>query len=657
MKEINTNITGYGKDIIYVNSKYYMVSYNPAKVCVSEDLENWTEYALNSNYLKPKNIVYGNGVFVITGDGVSNALNTYIYTSTNGTTWTARTISSLSPASCDIEDLKFVNNKFVFCTNMSGYKNDDFGSYNYFYESKNGTSWTKHEFFIKTTGTIYAKSLTYNPKAKRYVRIGENGSVYTSNNLSSWIKRNSNISTNLNSIVYAKNKYVAVGNNGIILTSSDGITWEKQNSGINNNLLHVYYANGNFNVMGYNGTILQSLDGILWKNISITKIPIFYGAVFYNDKFVFVGNHNDNNKICIYYYSVERNITSDLRNDSIFFFSKNLDMLGIVDKVISLRWRRKFFEAGEFEIEMEITDYILNLIDLDVIVMRNNYTEAGIIDTIEYIDDRSNITVKISGNFLSSLLDRRIIKSTLNFSGNSIEGMNYIVNNMTALTSNFEVQTPTITSKAINFQATYKNVYDYMIRLSEYANVGFRLVPNVENKTYIFEHYTGTDRTNTNTNYQYTFSDDNLNVETSSLTISNKEKVNYVLVGGKGEGSERKMEEVTNGTPSGFNLFESFSDQKSLSDEDLTSTQYTNQLKDIGKSLFCDGTDNLDVSANCINDYKIKWDLGDVVNIDMKKWNRQITQRIIEVEEVIEENKKTLYPVFGSPLSKPWKDN
>jgi hypothetical protein len=52
--EKDTQITGGGRDISYIDGKYYLLSDNPAKVCVSEDLENWTEYLLNGNYLKPE---------------------------------------------------------------------------------------------------------------------------------------------------------------------------------------------------------------------------------------------------------------------------------------------------------------------------------------------------------------------------------------------------------------------------------------------------------------------------------------------------------------------------------------------------------------------------------------------------------------------------
>ena len=48
--EKNTHITGGGRGIIYVDGKYYMLSDSPAKVCISEDLETWTEYSLGDNY-------------------------------------------------------------------------------------------------------------------------------------------------------------------------------------------------------------------------------------------------------------------------------------------------------------------------------------------------------------------------------------------------------------------------------------------------------------------------------------------------------------------------------------------------------------------------------------------------------------------------------
>ena len=328
MNEINTNIYGNGKGIIYANGKYYMLSYSPAKVCVSEDLENWTEYNLNSNYIKPKDIICANGVFVISGDNgnTGSVGNTYIYTSNDGITWTARKLETYN-FSTNVYGLTFINNRIILMMNYAGVDSHLTPvNMNYFYESKDGISWKRHQLSTNSNVTC-AKSIAYNPKKKLYVRGGDKGSIYTSNNLNNWIKRKSGVTTNLNSIVYAKNKYIAVGNNGVILVSTDGISWSNRSreqksflasvvsSAIStlqpsslNNLLNIYYANGTYNIMGYNGTILQSMDGVSWKNISNINGTIFYGAVYYNDKFVYVGNYNQDHNISIYYYNISKKI-------------------------------------------------------------------------------------------------------------------------------------------------------------------------------------------------------------------------------------------------------------------------------------------------------------------------------------------------------------
>ena len=654
VKEKDSNVYGYGKDIIYVNGKYYMLSSNPAKVCVSEDLEEWTEYSLNINYLKPTNIAYGNGIFVITGEaGTTNS--TYIYTSTNGTNWTPRVLKSGLTYSYHSNTCKFVNNRFITTISVKWSRGDETVRLeNYFFESKNGINWTEHILNITTAPFSYTMDVAYGNGV--YVRVGTEGSIYTSSNLNKWEKRNSGVKEKLVGVSFGKGQFVVTGDKGTILTSKNGTNWTKQDSGTTNYLIRSKYANGMYIAIGYNGTILQSTDGVLWNNIS-KNTGVRYGLTYANERFVITGNYyNDDHTIPVFYFDVSRNLSADTEDSSLFFFDKNLNMLGIVDYFISLRWRRKYFEAGEFEIVLPVNEYTLNLVNKDVIVMRNNYTEAGIIETIEFSDDGTNEEMTISGRFLSSILERRIIKNTINFSGNSIEGMNTIVNAMTPFTSQWETVPAQMDSRSIEFQATYKNVYDYMCRLSEYSNIGFRVVPNVDSKVYMFEAWKGLDRTSEqNQNTQYTFSDDNFNIEQGSLIISSKTNANYILVAGEGENDDRVRVEVTEGK-TGFDLYELFSDQKSLSSKDLTPSAYKNQLRDVGNSLICDGVSTFEVTATSVEDYKKKWNLGDIVNIKKEKWGQFTTQRIIEVEEVIEDGKKSIYPTFGSPLASAWQD-
>lgn len=656
--EKDSGVIGAGKEIAYVDGKYYLLSESPAKVCVSEDLENWTEYQLNESYLKPAHISYGNGIFLITG-GAGTTNNTYYYYSTDGVNWIPKVLNTGENFSMHSNTCKFINNRFVFTT---GYKTSRSGqqisSTKQFYETTDGINVTRHDYTIEESKSTATMDIDY--KNGMYVSVGELGSIFTSSNLSNWTRRTSGTTLKLVGITYGKGQFVITGDKGTILTSTNGINWTKQESGTDAYLIRSRYANGMYIACGYNGTILQSIDGVSWTDIDNGTAGVRYGLAYNNEDNVMIitaYRYNSTGTIPIYILNLSRELTADSDEDSsLFFFDKELNLLGIVDYFISLRWRRKYFEAGEFEIVLPVNDYMMQFIDTDVIVMRNNYTEAGIIETIEFSDNGANEEATISGRFLTSLLSRRIVKSKINFSGNTIEGMNTIVNAMTPLTTQWETETVTMSSPHIDFQVTYKNVYDYLCKLSEYSNIGIRIVPNIDSKVYMFEAWKGLDRTSGQTeNEEYSFSDDNYNIEQGKLVKSEKTKANYIFVAGTGEEDNRVLVTVDAGK-TGFDLYEVFSDQKSLSNKDLSDSVYRAKLKSIGEGKLSDGTFQLEVTALVQQDYKVKWDLGDVVNIKKEKWGVYTTYRIIEVEETIEDGKKTIYPTFGNPLSSAWDD-
>ena len=665
--EKNTGVTGGGKGITYVDGKYYLVSDSPAKVCVSEDLTNWTEYQLNSSYLKGGDIAYGNGVFIVCG-AESTSTNTWIYRSTDGINWTPIQLPTTVDFALNCNSVKFLNNKFVIATSgwRTTWRTDGVitkvEEKVVFFESTNGINWTIRILVIDRGATLdykNAKAMDIEYHNGLYVYVGNNGNIYTSNNLINWNKRTSGVDLKLVGITYGKSQFVVTGDKGTILTSPNGINWTKQDSTTDAYLIRSRYANGMYIGCGYNGVILQSIDGITWQNISNKTNGVAYGMTYNNEdnRIVITHHHYSSGTIPIFYFDLSRELSAGGDEDSsLFFFDKELNMLGIVDYFISLRWRRKYFEAGEFEIVLPVNDYMMQFIDTDVIVMRNNYTEAGIIETIEFSDNGTNEEVTISGRFLSSLLSRRIVRNKINFSGNTIEGMNTIVNAMTPLTTQWETETVTMSSPSVDFQVTYKNVYDYLKKLSEYSNIGIRVVPNVDSKVYMFEVWKGVDRTSEqNENEEYSFSDDNYNIEQGKLVMSEKTKASYVLVGGEGEDSSRVLVTVDDGA-TGFDRYEIFSDQKNIRKENLSDSAYKNKLTQVGEGLLSNGTFQLEVTALVQQDYKVKWNLGDIVNIKKAKWGVYTTYRIIEVEETIEDGKKTIYPTFGSPLSSAWED-
>ena len=99
------------------------------------------------------------------------------------------------------------------------------------------------------------------------------------------------------------------------------------------------------------------------------------------------------------------------------FYNKEMDFLGVMENQTSLLWRRRYNEPGEFELYAPITDDNLKLTEKTNLIWMRGCDEAGVIEDrkLEESDTKNEITAK--GRFISSYMDRRLIKDTVNFTG------------------------------------------------------------------------------------------------------------------------------------------------------------------------------------------------------------------------------------------------
>src|SRR5207245_2326434 len=103
---------------------------------------------------------------------------------------------------------------------------------------------------------------------KRYVAVGEFGTIVTSDDGINWVRRTSPTNWSLKAVVYGLSRFVAVGAGRTILSSSDGITWALEPGGVYGpDLNDVAYGNGRFVAVmdrwsGY--STLISSDGHQW---------------------------------------------------------------------------------------------------------------------------------------------------------------------------------------------------------------------------------------------------------------------------------------------------------------------------------------------------------------------------------------------------------
>ena len=339
----------------------------------------------------------------------------------------------------------------------------------------------------------------------------------------------------------------------------------------------------------------------------------------------------------------------------IYVYDKNLNFIGIIDFFSSVRWRRKYYEAGEFELHIPMNEQTKKFLKRDNIIIREDAVEVGIIESIKISDDSKKVEAIIIGRFLSSILERRIIKKRINFSGTILDGERKILSEMTPF-SKLEIKPTTIESNSIVFQCTYKNVSQYLNKLSKASTIAHRITVDLKNKKYIYENYQGLDRTeNQKINSRYEFSEDKGNIENADYTYDSKSEKNYALVGGQGEGDSRILVEVTSGNYSDFDLRETFVDAKSESNSGLTAAQYNEVLKTKGRENLSDPVESMEVTAYA-TDYKTGWDLGDIVNVKKESWDRFLKKRIVEIEETIENSNQKTYATFGDPLAETFEN-
>jgi hypothetical protein len=340
----------------------------------------------------------------------------------------------------------------------------------------------------------------------------------------------------------------------------------------------------------------------------------------------------------------------------LYIYNPDIELQGVIDGYSSLRWRRRFFEPGEFELHCPATDENIALLQDGNIIHRLDRQEAGIIEGISIeTTDTGGDEITVTGRMGSSMLDRRIVTPTINFSGTIEDAMRKIVSD-NAITNrplphlvlgDAAGYTPTATG-----QVTYKTVLAALEALGKAAPLGFRARLDVPGKQWVFEVYDGTDRSVTQTARPYVlFSHEFGNIDSPEYTHDSTGYANYAYVGGEGEGSARTIVEVdqTGGEP----RRELWVDARDLQQaEDQTNEDYQAQLRQRGLEKLAEVARSESFSAAAVDTgnfaYLTDWDLGDIVSFEC--WGIRIDQRMTEVEEVDEGGVFSVTPTCGNPL-------
>jgi len=229
--------------LIYANNQFTTIGYNSNTIAHSADGINWTTATLPTYSYNTKggvqtrnagwfSVAYGNNTYVAIGASVDSNVGQKLITSTNGTTWTTRSLSSST-----FTNLYFINGEF-FITTTDGWPYSNAR----IYRSSDGISWVAtNNSFTPVNSMAYGNNTYVTIGSRWYDRYGANSEIRTSTNLSTFttvsMPRLYNYYTSysilnnhklffLNNKFYLFNTILPVRYSTLALVSADGVNWD-----------------------------------------------------------------------------------------------------------------------------------------------------------------------------------------------------------------------------------------------------------------------------------------------------------------------------------------------------------------------------------------------------------------------------------------------
>lgn len=183
---------------------------------------------------------------------------------------------------------------------------------------------------------------------------------------------------------------------------------------------------------------------------------------------------------------------------------KNYDGIAMIDTFTSAIWTVRYNEAGDFEIYTPVRLDYIQVMKIGNYLWNRDSDRLMVIETVEIeTDAEEGPQLIVTGRSLESILDRRIVTNSQNFSGNLQDVLFAIIQyevvspDETRRIPGFSLKTSSdsrITSISISeLSVRGENVYDVVCSLCQANKVGWRILPKGAGG-FEFELYIGVDR-------------------------------------------------------------------------------------------------------------------------------------------------------------------
>lgn len=360
----------------------------------------------------------------------------------------------------------------------------------------------------------------------------------------------------------------------------------------------------------------------------------------------------------------------------LYVYSSEMELQGIVEKIASLIWTRRYWSCGEFKLLVPFTEEHSRMLVKNNIIMKRGDDEAAQIRYVHITKNSQGLEeIEVQGKFLIAWIGKRIIKKQIITKDTTQNILYRIVRENVTNPADTVRKIPDV-SIATDDADTESGVIDYTSEqytnaqlaaetAAKAAKLGIRMRTDARTGAHAFSVYEGRDLTAGNTagNAPCIFSQEFDNIVEQEYTNSIENLKSTAFVGGEEkEGVARKVAEV-GGSAAGLAREEVFINATDIVQEyeDDDGTQVTLTDAEYLALLSARGAEELEKYAETLSFgskvntfanliYRTDYDLGDRVTCVNKRWGIRIDVRITEIAETYQNNVEEIDITFGESL-------
>ena len=354
--------------------------------------------------------------------------------------------------------------------------------------------------------------------------------------------------------------------------------------------------------------------------------------------------------------------------------SLTITLEAICDTFSSLLWDVEYYKCGSFEVYIAASPENISIFQTGRIVGRNDDSQHfGIIESVQINTDVENGDyLTVSGRFLMSLLERRIIYPTYNITAQKAYSdiIREVVTQNALLNDNRRIPGLSLGTvsgscweKSTTLQISYANLMEWIYTICE--NIGgtanIRLIKSSgEQYKMVLDLSEGSDRSLLQEeNPHIVFSDAYSNLLSFSYAADSSIQRNFVYIFGHGEGADRKRTTYYDtDEPTYLDRYELYVDADDISEEEqvegetvpIPEEQYIELLKTRGseKLVLPQTASESEIAAhNTQYVYNRDYFVGDYVTVEHKRFGMiQPKIQLIGMIEAYDQNGRSLTPTF-----------